>query len=182
MRVRYVGVCTREQHSRKQLASAVVPQGSVPGPKLFFHCVDDVLHRLDSIYSAAALMHADALTLVASVAQIHACATAMQPALSLTTAWAAEQNLKINVAKSEAALFYISSHTHCLTRKWSIFILAARTYVFTHARCACWKQRLIAFLILARTPPPLQSRPCHAAISCGWSHRLVRPITPCNPF
>ncbi|PWV00926.1 hypothetical protein C3747_203g54 [Trypanosoma cruzi] len=115
LRGRYVRVCTREPHSRKQLASAVVPQGGVPGPKLFFRCVDDVLRRLGSIYSASALMHADEHTLVASGADIHACAAAMQPALSLTTAWAAEQNLKINVDKSEAALFYISSHTHTLS-------------------------------------------------------------------
>ncbi|EAN83981.1 hypothetical protein Tc00.1047053508427.10, partial [Trypanosoma cruzi] len=54
---------------------------------------------------------------------------------------------------------------------------------FSHRPSAlCWTQRLIAFLILARTLLPLQSRPCHAAISCGWSHGLVRPITPCNPF
>ncbi|PWV15252.1 putative reverse transcriptase (RNA-dependent DNA polymerase) [Trypanosoma cruzi] len=150
MRVRYVGVCTREQHSRKQLTSAVAPQGSVPGPKLFFRHVDDLLHRMDNIYSAAAFIYADALTLVASGADIHACAAAMQPAPSLTTAWASEHNLKINVAKSEAALFYISSHTHGLTRKWSISILAAGTYVFSHARCACWTQRLIVFFWHAR--------------------------------
>ncbi|PWV09755.1 hypothetical protein C3747_75g41 [Trypanosoma cruzi] len=108
---RRVRVCTREQHSRKQLASAGAPQGSDPGPQLFLHCVDDLLRRLDNIYSAAALMHADELTLVASGAGIHACAAAMQPALSLITTWAAEHSLKINVDKSEAALFHISSHT-----------------------------------------------------------------------
>ncbi|RNC36552.1 hypothetical protein TcCL_Unassigned00463 [Trypanosoma cruzi] len=32
-------------------------------------------------------------------------------ALSLTTTWAAEHSLKMNVGKSEAALFHISSHT-----------------------------------------------------------------------
>ncbi|KAF5220183.1 hypothetical protein ECC02_006859 [Trypanosoma cruzi] len=110
LRGRYVRVCTREQHSRKQLASAGAPQGSVLGPQLF-HCVNDVLHHLDNIYSAAALMHADDLALVASGAEIHACAAAMQPALSPITTWAAEHNLKINVDKSEAALFHISSHT-----------------------------------------------------------------------
>ncbi|ESS56906.1 hypothetical protein TCDM_12452 [Trypanosoma cruzi Dm28c] len=182
MRGRRVSVCTREQHSRKQLASAGAPQGGVPGSKLFLYCVDDLPHRMGNIYSAASFMHADDLTLVASGADIHACAAAMQPALSLTTTWAAEHNLKINVAKSEAALFYISSRTHGLTRKWSISILAMVTYVFSHAHCACWKPRLIAFLILARTPPPLQSRPCHAAINCDWSHGLVRPITPCDSF
>ncbi|ESS60620.1 hypothetical protein TCDM_11840 [Trypanosoma cruzi Dm28c] len=56
-------------------------------------------------------MHTDALTLVASGADIHACAAAMPPALSRITTWAAEHNLKINVDKSEAALFHISSHT-----------------------------------------------------------------------
>ncbi|PWV15259.1 hypothetical protein C3747_30g74 [Trypanosoma cruzi] len=137
---------------------------------------------MDSIYSAAAFIYADALTLVASGADIHACAAAMQPALSLTTAWAAEHSLKINVAKSEAALFYISSHTHCLARTWSISILLAGTSVFIPAQCACWTQRLIAFLILARTPPPLQSRPCHAAIGCGWVQRLGHPSTPRDPF
>ncbi|KAF8304235.1 hypothetical protein TcYC6_0039110 [Trypanosoma cruzi] len=111
LRGRYVRVCTREQHSRKQLASAGAQQGSVPGPQLFLHCVDDLLRRLENIYSASAFMHADDLTLVASGAEIHACAAAMQPALSLTTTWAAEHSLKINVDKSEAALFYISSHT-----------------------------------------------------------------------
>ncbi|RNC41051.1 hypothetical protein TcCL_NonESM09423 [Trypanosoma cruzi] len=56
-------------------------------------------------------MHGDELTLVASGADIHACAAAMPQALSLITTWAAEHSLKINVDKSEAALFYISSHT-----------------------------------------------------------------------
>ncbi|KAF5216609.1 hypothetical protein TcYC6_0038010 [Trypanosoma cruzi] len=111
LRGRYVRVCTREQHSRKQLASAGVPQGGVPGPQLFLHCVDDLLRRLHNIYSASALMYADDLTLVASGADIHACAAATQPALSPITTWAAEHSLKINVGKSEAALFYISSHT-----------------------------------------------------------------------
>ncbi|RNC51166.1 hypothetical protein TcCL_ESM11742 [Trypanosoma cruzi] len=111
LRDRYVRVCTREQHSRKQLTSAGVLQGSVPGPQLFLHCVDDLLRRMGSIYSASALMYADDLTLVASGADIHACAAAMQPALSPITTWAAEHSLKINVDKSEAALFYISSHT-----------------------------------------------------------------------
>ncbi|KAF8304150.1 putative reverse transcriptase (RNA-dependent DNA polymerase) [Trypanosoma cruzi] len=108
LRDRYVRVCTREQHSRKQLASAGAPQGSVPGPQLFLHCVDDVLRRLDNIYSASALMHADDLTLVASGADIHACAAVMQPALSPITKWAVEHSLKINVDKNEAALFHIS--------------------------------------------------------------------------
>ncbi|KAF8304048.1 hypothetical protein TcYC6_0037730 [Trypanosoma cruzi] len=111
LRGRYVRVCTREQHSQKQLASAGAPQGSVPGPQLFLHCVDDLLRRLDNIYSASAFMHADALALVASGAGIHACAAAMQPALSPITTWAAEHSLKINADKSEAALFHISSHT-----------------------------------------------------------------------
>ncbi|PWV09416.1 hypothetical protein C3747_79g271 [Trypanosoma cruzi] len=66
---------------------------------------------MDNIYSASALMHADDLTLVASGADIHACAAAMQPALSLITKWAAEHSPKINVGKSESALFYISLHT-----------------------------------------------------------------------
>ncbi|RNF04322.1 hypothetical protein TcG_10960 [Trypanosoma cruzi] len=111
LRGRYVRVCTREQHSRKQLASAGAPQGSVPGPKLFLHCVDDLLRRLESIYSTSALMYADEHTLVASGADIHACAAAMPPALSPITTWAAEHRLKINVGKSEAAVLYVSSHT-----------------------------------------------------------------------
>ncbi|PWU94114.1 hypothetical protein C4B63_28g202 [Trypanosoma cruzi] len=56
-------------------------------------------------------MYADEHTLVASGANIHACAAAMRPLLSFVATWAAEQNLKINVDKSEAALFHISSHT-----------------------------------------------------------------------
>ncbi|RNE95669.1 hypothetical protein TcG_13301 [Trypanosoma cruzi] len=56
-------------------------------------------------------MYADEHTPVASGADIHACAAAMRPPLSFVATWAAEQNLKINVAKSESALFYISSHT-----------------------------------------------------------------------
>ncbi|ESS62429.1 hypothetical protein TCDM_09895 [Trypanosoma cruzi Dm28c] len=56
-------------------------------------------------------MYTDALTLVASGADIHACAAVMPPALSRITTWAAEHSLKINVDKSEAALFHISSHT-----------------------------------------------------------------------
>ncbi|KAF8281834.1 hypothetical protein TcYC6_0006730 [Trypanosoma cruzi] len=111
LRGRYVRVCTCEQHSRKQLTSAGAPQGSVPGPQLFLHCVDDLLRRMDNIYSAAAFMHADEQTLVASGADIHACAAAMQPALSLVSTWAAEHKLKINVDKSEAAIFYIFLHT-----------------------------------------------------------------------
>ncbi|KAF8307404.1 hypothetical protein TcBrA4_0018340 [Trypanosoma cruzi] len=67
--------------------------------------------RMESIYSASAFMYTDALTLFASGADIHACAAAMPPALSRITTWAAEHNLKINVDKSEAALFHISSHT-----------------------------------------------------------------------
>ncbi|KAF8277534.1 hypothetical protein TcBrA4_0111250 [Trypanosoma cruzi] len=66
---------------------------------------------MESIYFAFALMYTDALTLVASGADIHACAAAMPPALSRITTWAAEHSLKINVDKSEAALFHISSHT-----------------------------------------------------------------------
>ncbi|RNC32692.1 hypothetical protein TcCL_Unassigned04673 [Trypanosoma cruzi] len=72
----------------------------------------------------------------------------MRPLLSLVATWAAEHSLKINVAKSEAALFHISSHTHGLTRTWSISILLAGTCVFSHAQCACWATRSINFLIV----------------------------------
>ncbi|PWV17845.1 hypothetical protein C3747_16g143 [Trypanosoma cruzi] len=82
-----------------------------PGTQLFLHCVDDLPRRMDNIYSASALMCADEHILVASGAGIHACAAAMQPALSRITTWAAEHNLKINDDKSEAALFHTSSHT-----------------------------------------------------------------------
>ncbi|EKF26203.1 hypothetical protein MOQ_010114 [Trypanosoma cruzi marinkellei] len=75
------------------------------------YCVDGLLRRRDNIYSVSALMYAEGLTLVASGAGIHACAAAMQHALPLITTWAAELNLKTNVDKSDAALFYISSHT-----------------------------------------------------------------------
>ncbi|RNF02110.1 hypothetical protein TcG_11325 [Trypanosoma cruzi] len=66
---------------------------------------------MGNIYSSSAFMHADDLTLVASGADIHACAAAMRPLLSFVATWAAEHSLKTNVAKSEATLFYISSHT-----------------------------------------------------------------------
>ncbi|PWU86466.1 hypothetical protein C4B63_120g33 [Trypanosoma cruzi] len=56
-------------------------------------------------------MYADEHTLVASGADIHACAAAMRPLLYFVATWAAEHSLKTNVDKSEAALFYISSHT-----------------------------------------------------------------------
>ncbi|PWU88845.1 hypothetical protein C4B63_67g81 [Trypanosoma cruzi] len=182
LRGRYVRVCTREQHSRKRLASAGAPQGGVSGPQLSLYCVDDLLRRLGSIHSASAFMYADEHTLVASDTDIHACAAAMRPLLSFVTTWAPEHSLKINVARSEAALFYISPHTHGLTRTWSISILLAGTCVFSHAQCACWAPRSINFLILLRTLPPLQGGPCHAAISCVWSQRRARPITPCDPF
>ncbi|ESS60487.1 hypothetical protein TCDM_11988 [Trypanosoma cruzi Dm28c] len=42
--------------------------------------------------------------------------------------------------------------------------------------------RLIDTSILFRTSPPLQGRPCHAAIGCGWAQELVRSSTPCDPF
>ncbi|KAF8285415.1 hypothetical protein TcBrA4_0037900 [Trypanosoma cruzi] len=67
--------------------------------------------RMENIYFAFALMYTDEHTLVASGADIHACAAAMPPALSRITTWAAEHSLKINVDKREAALFHISSHT-----------------------------------------------------------------------
>ncbi|ESS60394.1 hypothetical protein TCDM_12079 [Trypanosoma cruzi Dm28c] len=67
--------------------------------------------RMENIYSASAFMYADALTLVASGADIHACAAAMPLAPSRITTWAPEHSLKTNVDKSEAALFHISSHT-----------------------------------------------------------------------
>ncbi|ESS60322.1 hypothetical protein TCDM_12153 [Trypanosoma cruzi Dm28c] len=181
LRGRYVRVCTREQHSRKQLASAGAPQGSVPGPKLFLHCVDDLPHRMENIYFAFALMYTDALTLVASGADIHACAAAMPPALSRITTWAAEHSLKINVAKSEAALSHISSHTES-EEDMADLLPGNGTYVFSPAQCACWTPRSIDFLILVRTLPPLQSRPRHAVTNCDRSHRLVRSITIRNPF
>ncbi|KAF8284755.1 hypothetical protein TcBrA4_0043140 [Trypanosoma cruzi] len=111
LRGRYVRVCTREQHSRKQLASAGAPQGGVPGPQLFLYCVDDLLCRLGNMYSASAFMYADDLTLVASGAGTHACSAAMRPLLSFVATWAAEHSLKINVDKSEAALFHTSLDT-----------------------------------------------------------------------
>ncbi|RNC42200.1 hypothetical protein TcCL_NonESM08175 [Trypanosoma cruzi] len=148
MRGRHVRVCTREQHSRKQLASAGAPQGGVLLPQLSLRHVCDVLRRMENIYSASAFMYTDEHTLVASGADIHACAAAMPPALSPITTWAVEHNLKINVDKSESALFYISSHTHGLTRTWSISFLAMGDYAFSHAQCACWATRSIVFLIL----------------------------------
>ncbi|RNC53486.1 hypothetical protein TcCL_ESM09191 [Trypanosoma cruzi] len=42
--------------------------------------------------------------------------------------------------------------------------------------------RLIDTSISVCTSPPLQGRPCHAAVSRGWAQELVRPITSCDPF
>ncbi|ESS61776.1 hypothetical protein TCDM_10604 [Trypanosoma cruzi Dm28c] len=136
---------------------------------------------MESIYSASAFMYADAHTLVASGADIHACAAAMPPLLSFVATWAAEHNLKINVDKSEAALFHISSHTRS-EEEMADLLPGNGTYVFSPAQCACWTPRSIYFLILLRTLPPLQGRQRHAVTNCDRSHRLVRPITIRNPF
>ncbi|KAF8275844.1 putative Reverse transcriptase (RNA-dependent DNA polymerase)/RNase H [Trypanosoma cruzi] len=181
LRGRYVRVCTRVQHSRKQLASAGVLQGGVPGPQLFLYCVDDLLRRLGNIYSASAFMNADEHTLVASDADIHACAAAMRPLLSLVATWLPSAAQKSTLIRAKP-LYSTSLQTHGLTRKWSISFLTMGDYAFSHAQCAYWATRSIEFLILACAPSPLQSRPCHAAISCDRSHKLVSPITPCDPF
>ncbi|RNC46482.1 hypothetical protein TcCL_NonESM03739 [Trypanosoma cruzi] len=128
--------------------------------------VDDLLCRLEDMYSASALMYADDLALVASGAGTHACAAAMRLALSLVSTWTAEHSLKINVGKSESALFHTSSDTHGLTMAWPISILAMGNYAFSHAQCAFRAQRWINFLTLVRTLPPLQSGPCHAVTNC----------------
>ncbi|PWV09490.1 hypothetical protein C3747_78g188 [Trypanosoma cruzi] len=181
LRGRYVRVCAREQHSRKQLTSTGVPQGSVPGPQLFLYCVDDLLRRLHNIYSASAFMYADEHTLVASGADIHACAAAMQPALSLITKWATEHNLKISADRSEP-LYSATPHTGGLTRTPRTVVWAMETQAGGPTRCVCPEMRLIGPSILVCTPPPLQGRSCHAAISRVWSYRWARPITPCDPF
>ncbi|KAH9584009.1 hypothetical protein LSM04_000085 [Trypanosoma melophagium] len=111
LRGRYIWVSVDENTSRAQLTSAGVPQGSVLGPQLFLHYVGELLCRLDNIFSASAFMYADDLTLFVSGADIHDCASAMQPALDVITTWAAEYALNLNVAKSDAVLFYFSSHT-----------------------------------------------------------------------
>ncbi|KAF5217968.1 putative Reverse transcriptase (RNA-dependent DNA polymerase)/RNase H [Trypanosoma cruzi] len=181
LRGRYVRACAREQHSRKQITSAGVLQGSVPGPQLFLYCVDDLLRRMGSIYSASAFMHADELALVASGADIHACAAAMQPALPLVATWLPSAAQKSTLIRAKP-LYSTSLQTHGLTRKWSISFLTMGDYAFSHAQRAYWATRSIEFLILACAPSPLQSRPCHAAISCDRSHKLVSPITPCDTF
>ncbi|KAH9577779.1 Reverse transcriptase domain [Trypanosoma melophagium] len=110
LRGRYIWVRVDENTSRAQLTSAGVPQGSVLGPQLFLHYVGELLCRLDNV-SLSAFMYADDLTLFTSGADIHDFASAMQPALDLITKWAAEYALNLNVAKSDAVLFYLSSHT-----------------------------------------------------------------------
>ncbi|KAF8304224.1 hypothetical protein TcYC6_0041410 [Trypanosoma cruzi] len=181
LRGRYVRVCTREQHSRKQLASAGAPQGSVPGPQLFLHCVDDLLRRLENIYSDSALMYADALTLAALGADIHACAAAMQPALSPITTWAAEHSPKINGGKSKAALFYISSHTR--SEKDMVDLLPGNGNLSIQSRpvrlLGNTIDRLLNFGTHASTTA---KRTMPRRYQLRRSYRLVRPITICNPF
>ncbi|RNC32486.1 hypothetical protein TcCL_Unassigned04899, partial [Trypanosoma cruzi] len=148
---------------------------------LFLHHVDDLLRRLGNIYSASAFVHADDLTLVASGAEIHACAAAMRPALSLITTWATEHNLKISADRSEP-LYSASPHTGGLTRTPRTVVWAMETQAGGRTWCVCPEMRLIGPSILVCTPPPLQGRSCHAAISRVWPQRRARPITPCDPF
>ncbi|RNC34084.1 hypothetical protein TcCL_Unassigned03163 [Trypanosoma cruzi] len=78
-------------------------------------------------------MCAEEHTLVASGADIHACAAAMQPALSPITTWAAEHNLKINVAKSEAALFHISSQTRSDEEMVDLHLVSGTISIQSHS-------------------------------------------------
>ncbi|KAF5219311.1 hypothetical protein ECC02_007737 [Trypanosoma cruzi] len=126
-------------------------------------------------------MHADDHTLVALCAGLRACGAAMPAAVSVVAAWAAEHSLSISADRSGAALFCIASHRQSDEDTADHRLGGGKPRV-NPTVCVCSAMRLIDTSILVCTPPPLQGRPCHAAVSCGWAQELVRPSTPCDPF
>ncbi|RNC34510.1 hypothetical protein TcCL_Unassigned02702 [Trypanosoma cruzi] len=139
--------------------------------------MDGLLRRLYSTHFASAFIHADGRTLVALYVDIHVRAAAMPTALSLVATWAAEHSLNINADRS-GQLCSASPHTDSLRRTLPTIVWAMGTNASNPTRCVCSAMRLIDTSILVCTSPSLQGRPCHAAISCGWVQRLVRPSTP----
>ncbi|KAF5219824.1 hypothetical protein ECC02_007149 [Trypanosoma cruzi] len=126
-------------------------------------------------------MHADDRTLVALCADLRACGAAMPAAVSVVATCAAEHSLSISADRSGAALFCIASHRQSDEDTADHRLGGGKPRV-NPTLCACSAMRLIDTSILFRTSPPLQGRPCHAAVSCGWAQELVRPSTPCDPF
>ncbi|KAF8284541.1 hypothetical protein TcYC6_0014900 [Trypanosoma cruzi] len=126
-------------------------------------------------------VHADNRTLVALCADLRACGAAMPAAVSVVAAWTAEHCLSINADRSGAALFCISSHRQSDEDTADHRLGGGKPRV-NPTLCVCSAMRLIDTSILFCTSPPLQGRPCHAAVSCGWAQELVRPSTPCDPF
>ncbi|KAF8278948.1 hypothetical protein TcBrA4_0105850 [Trypanosoma cruzi] len=139
------------------------------------------MRRLDSIHFASAFMHADDRTLVALCADLRACGAAMPAAVSVVATWSAEHCLRIDADGSGAALFCIASHRQSDEDTADHRLGGGKPRVNPTLR-VCSAMRLIDTLILFGTSPPLQGRPCHAAVSCGWAQELVRPSTPCDPF
>ncbi|KAF8300644.1 hypothetical protein TcYC6_0059650 [Trypanosoma cruzi] len=126
-------------------------------------------------------MHADDRTLVALCADLRACGAAVPAAVSVVATWAAEHSLSISADRSGAALFCISSHRQSDEDTADHRLGGGKPRV-NPTVCVCSAMRLIDNSILFCTSPPLQGRPCHAAVSCGWAQELVRPSTPCDPF
>ncbi|KAF5219832.1 hypothetical protein ECC02_007158 [Trypanosoma cruzi] len=126
-------------------------------------------------------MHADDRTLVALCADLRACGAAMPAAGSVVATWAAEHSLSISADSSGAALFCIASHRQSDEDTADHRLGGGKPRV-NPTLCICSAMRLIDTSILFRTSPPLQGRPCHAAVSRGWAQDLVRPSTPCDPF
>ncbi|RNF10445.1 hypothetical protein TcG_09430 [Trypanosoma cruzi] len=126
-------------------------------------------------------MHADDRTLVSLCADLRACGAAMPAAVSVVATCAAEHSLNVNANGSGAALFCIASHGQS-DEDTADYRLGGGKPRVNPTLCVCSAMRLIDTSILFRTSPPLQGRPCHAAIGCGWSQELVRPSTPCDPF
>ncbi|RNC33238.1 hypothetical protein TcCL_Unassigned04080 [Trypanosoma cruzi] len=126
-------------------------------------------------------MHADNRALVALCADLRACGAAMPAAVSVVATCAAEHSLSISADRSGATLFCIASHRQSDEDTADHRLGGGKPRV-NPTLCACSAMRLIDTSILFRTSPPLQGRPCHAAVSRGWAQELVRPSTPCDPF
>ncbi|RNC54752.1 hypothetical protein TcCL_ESM07809 [Trypanosoma cruzi] len=105
----------------------------------------------------------------------------MPAAVSVVAACAAGHSLSINADRSGAALFCIASHRQSDEDTADHRLGGGKPRV-NPTLCVCSAMRLIDTSILFRTSPPLQGRPCHAAVSRGWAQELVRPSTPCDPF